>query len=85
MVTPEQKPRVLRGNERAQKAFERFAPLRAVRGLGAVSADKLKELGFEGSKRRLLVQASGNSHLFKVASAAPGLITNSIGFTATAN
>ena len=72
VVSPEQKPRLLRGNERAEKAFERFAPLRAVRALGALSPEKQKELGFEGSKRRLSIDASGSAHVFKVASATPG-------------
>lgn len=66
-------PRVFRGGERADKAYDRFAPLRATRALGTLSEEKVKELGLQDSKRRLEVSASGVQRRFVVASATTGL------------
>ncbi len=54
--TPE---RVLRGNESAEKLYDKFAPLRATRGLGALGGDKLKEFGLDAPKKKILVTARG--------------------------
>jgi len=59
--------RELRGNETAQKLlFERFAPLRATRALGALPADKLKELGLEAPKKKIEVTARGTKYTLLV-------------------
>jgi hypothetical protein len=71
-TTPE---RELRGNETAQKLYERFAPLRASRALGTLSDDKLKELGLADSKRKLEVTAGGTRYAFKIGTPASGLST----------
>lgn len=53
---PEQKQpeRELRGNESAQRLFERFTPMYGRRALGKVEGDKLKELGVDASAKRKL-------------------------------
>lgn len=65
-------PREVRGNERAQKLLEKFAPMRASRLLGTLSDAKAKELGFVDSKRKLEVFAGGVSYAYTVASPTAG-------------
>ena len=48
-----QPDREVRGNDAAEKLFERFAPLRASRSLGVLDEAKRRELGLESSKKRL--------------------------------
>lgn len=60
--TPE---REVRGNDGALKLWEKFAPLRATRALGALSADKMKELGLDGAKKSIEVTARGTTHKYK--------------------
>jgi hypothetical protein len=52
-------PRDVRGNETALKALDQFAPLRSPRAFGVLDTAKLKELGLEGSTRKLSVTAKG--------------------------
>lgn len=59
-------PKTVRGNERADKLWERFTPLDAVRSLGVLSQDKLKELGLFDTKRKLTVTVSGTAHAYAV-------------------
>lgn len=61
--TPE---REVPGNEGAERLWEKFAPLRATRGLGVLSADKLKEVGLDAPKQKLTVTARGVTHVFDV-------------------
>ncbi len=67
-----EKPKTLRGNERAEKVLERFAPLKAPRALGKLSPEKLKELWLDGSKRRLEVVTSSGTRPFTVSSSPVG-------------
>lgn len=65
---PEQKQpeRDLRGNESAQRLFDRFTPLYARRALGKIEGDKLKELGLDAPKRKLEVTSSKGVRAFFV-------------------
>jgi hypothetical protein len=64
--------RVVRGNESAQRLFERFTPLRASRALGALDGGKLKELGLDASKKSIEVTARGVKRKYAVVPAPPG-------------
>ncbi|HXU72656.1 MAG TPA: DUF4340 domain-containing protein [Polyangia bacterium] len=61
------------GNEGAERLWEKFAPLRATRALGTMSADKLKELGLDAPKKHLEVTARGVMHRFDVGSSPFGV------------
>jgi hypothetical protein len=61
--TPE---RELRGNEGAVKLWEKFMPLRGTRSLGALAADKLKELGLDAPKKHIAVTAHGETRALDV-------------------
>ncbi len=67
-------PRELKGNERADALLLRFTPFEAVRALGKLPADKQKELGLEGSTRKLTVTVSGQARVFLVSTPQPGMI-----------
>lgn len=69
-----QPPRVMRGNERADALRLRFTPFEAVRALGKLSPEKQKELGLEGSVRKLTIDVSGQSHSYIVSNPMPGMI-----------
>jgi hypothetical protein len=71
---PQGKPpaRTMRGNEAAEKLMNEFAPLRGARALGALDKAKLKELGFETSKKKIEVTARGQKRTFAVAGAGFG-------------
>jgi hypothetical protein len=58
--------REVRGGEGALKLIEKLEPMRAARGLGALAADKLKELGLEAPKKKLTVSARGSSYTFHI-------------------
>ena len=64
--------RFVRGNESAQRLFERLAPMRATRSLGALDAAKLKDLGLDTTKKRLEIVGRGTKRRFAVAPAPPG-------------
>ncbi|HEX4621953.1 MAG TPA: hypothetical protein VH208_10340, partial [Myxococcaceae bacterium] len=53
------KPRQFRGNDLADKLWEKFGPFRASRALGALDAAKLKEIGLDKPDRFITVDASG--------------------------
>jgi hypothetical protein len=61
--TPE---RELPGNDGAERLWDKFAPLRATRALGVLAADKLKEVGLDGAKKKLDVEARGGKTSFAV-------------------
>lgn len=65
--------RELPGNEGADRLWDKFAPLRATRALGALKADKLKELGLDAPKKKLEVTARGVKHTFAVGSSPFGV------------
>ena len=69
------KERELRGNDRAEKLFERFMPLRAARALGVLSPEKEKELGLELSQDHLEITSSGLTRSFLVGTSAAGVGT----------
>ncbi len=66
--------RELRGNERAESLMLRFTPFEAVRALGKLPADKQKELGLDGTKRKLTVTVAGKANPFDISNAVPGVI-----------
>jgi hypothetical protein len=68
--TPE---REVRGNDSAEKLFERFAPLRAVRALGKLDAAKLKEFGLESPKKKLAISARGEKRTFSIGTPPAGV------------
>ena len=63
-----QPARELRGNESAQRLFERFTPLYARRALGKLAPDKLKELGLDAPKRKLEITTTKGARAFSVGS-----------------
>jgi hypothetical protein len=63
---PSNPPRDLRGSEVAAKLVDQFTPLRSPRAFGVLPADKLKELGFDNSKRKLTVVAKGDTHEYTI-------------------
>ena len=65
-TTPPIPPRDLRGTEAALKALEQFAPLRSPRAFGVLDAQKIKELGLEGSIKKLDVTAKGDTRHFTI-------------------
>lgn len=58
--------REVRGGDGALKLVDKLEPLRAARGLGAISGDKLKELGLEAPKKKLTLSARGTSYTFQI-------------------
>ena len=54
--------RDLRANDVAEKLFDKFTPLKASRSLGVLDPAKRRELGLEGSKKRLEIFARGGKH-----------------------
>jgi hypothetical protein len=70
-VTP---TREVRGNERADKAWERFTPFEAVRALGTLPDAKLKELALAETPKRLDITVAGTVHTFRVSNPSAGFI-----------
>ncbi len=68
-LTPE---RLVRGSEAAEKLFASFAPLRATRGLGILTADKLEELGLDKTKKRITLVLRTGQRSFAIAPAPAG-------------
>jgi hypothetical protein len=71
-IALKQPERLIRGNETADRLFERFAPLRAQRALGVLDASKLKELGLDKTKKFVEISARGWKRRFAIVSAPPG-------------
>ena len=65
---PEQKQpeRELRGNESAQKLFDKFAPLKGSRALGVLPPEKLKEVNLDAPKKRIEVTVHGQKRVLLV-------------------
>jgi hypothetical protein len=71
---PEPTPtREVKGNERADTTWQRFAPLEATRALGVQPNDKLKELGLDDERRRLDVTVAGTARHFTVSKPQAGV------------
>jgi hypothetical protein len=66
--------RTMKGSDRAEKVFDKFAPLQATRALGKLGDEKRKELGLTGSERKLTVTVAGQTHSFTVSTPQPGLV-----------
>jgi hypothetical protein len=64
---PANPPRDVRGSDVAVKLMDQLAPLRSPRAFGILDAAKLKELGFEGSKRKLTITAKGDTREYTIA------------------
>ena len=70
---PEQpRTREYRGNDTALNRLEDFAPLRAVRALGVLPDDKLKELGLKDSQRTLQIVTTRGTHTYRLSQDAQG-------------
>jgi hypothetical protein len=67
--TPE---RLVRGSDSAEKLFANFAPLRASRSLGLLTADKLKDLGLADAKKRITLVLRNGQRKFTLAPAPAG-------------
>jgi hypothetical protein len=67
-AAPVNPPRELNGSDVAVKVLDQFAPLRSPRAFGVLDAGKLKELGLEGSKKKLVVTVKGDTREFTVGS-----------------
>jgi hypothetical protein len=63
---PANPPRDLRGSDVAVKLLDQMAPLRSPRAFGILDAAKLKELGLEGSKRKLTITAKGDTREYTI-------------------
>lgn len=61
-----QPERELRGNESAQKLWDKFAPLKGSRALGVMPPEKLKEVNLDAPKKRIEVIVRGSSHALEV-------------------
>lgn len=66
--------RELRGNERAEKSWEKFTPFEAVRALGQLPDAKLKELALDASPKLLELTVAGTTHQFRVSNPGPGFV-----------
>lgn len=66
--------RELRGNDRAEKSWEKFTPFEAVRALGQLPDAKLKELGLDASPKLLELTVAGTAHQFRVSSPGAGFV-----------
>jgi hypothetical protein len=71
-VKSEPKVKEFRGNEQADKLYERFASLSALRSLGVLDPKKLKEVGLENSDRRLEIKTRSSEYNFAVGTSALG-------------
>ncbi|MBC8132355.1 MAG: DUF4340 domain-containing protein, partial [Deltaproteobacteria bacterium] len=58
--------RQLRGDEPAQKLLAEFAPFRSPRSFGVLDAKKLKELGLDNAKKKLVITARGEAREFVI-------------------
>jgi hypothetical protein len=67
--TPE---RLVRGSDAADKLLEKFAPLRASRGLGILPAAKLKDLGLDTAKKQITLVLRNGQRKFALAPAPAG-------------
>jgi hypothetical protein len=65
--------RYVRGNPGADKLLDKLAPLHATRALGVLEAAKLKEFGLEAPKKKLMITARGQTHLFDVGTSPYGV------------
>jgi hypothetical protein len=65
--------REMAGNEGAERLWDKFAPLRATRALGALKPEKLKELGLDAPKKKLELTARSVKHTFAVGSSPMGV------------
>lgn len=84
-AAPPAKPRPLRelrGDEPAEKLLTAFAPFRSPRAFGVLDAKKLKELGLEDAKKKLVVTARGQTRSFVIGQPSQGAGENYLRDTA---
>ena len=65
-------PRLVRGNDAAEKLLASFTPLRANRSLGVLDAAKLKELGLDAPRKRISLTLRNGKRTFDIVAAPPG-------------
>lgn len=65
--------RTVYANERAEQLWTKLTPFEGTRALGAISTEKLSELGLEGSPRRLELTISGAPVSFVINKQVAGL------------
>jgi hypothetical protein len=58
--------RQLRGDEPADKFLTQFTPFRSPRAFGVLDAKKVKELGLETTKKKLVITARGETREFAI-------------------
>jgi hypothetical protein len=58
--------RQLRGDDPAEKLMAAFAPLHSPRGFGVLDAAKVKELGLDKAKKKLVITARGETREFVI-------------------
>ncbi len=63
---PTAPPREVRGSDVATKLMDQMAPLRSPRAFGILDPAKLKELGLEGSKKKLTITAKGDTREYTI-------------------
>jgi len=63
---PVNPPRDMRGSEAAEKLYDQFAPLRSPRAFGVLDAAKLKELGLDAPKKKLIVNFKGDTREYAI-------------------
>jgi hypothetical protein len=66
VTPPTAPPRDVRGSDVATKLIDQFAPLRSPRAFGILDPAKLKELGLEGSKKKLTITAKGDTREYTI-------------------
>lgn len=72
---PEHVPdRQLRGGRLAKELWAAFAPLRALRSLGKLPAERLQSLGLTDTPRRLTVNVRGVERTYRLATPPPGAV-----------
>jgi hypothetical protein len=64
--------RQLRGDEPAEKLLANFAPFRSPRAFGVLDTKKANELGFENTKKKLVINARGETREFAIGQPAMG-------------
>ncbi|MES1157872.1 MAG: hypothetical protein ABUL67_02110, partial [Haliangium ochraceum] len=68
--------RQLRGDEPAEKLLAQFTPFRSPRAFGVLDAKKLKELGLDDPKKKLVITARGETREFVIGQPAAGSSEN---------
>ena len=65
-VEQNKKTRTFVGNDKVEKMFETFAPFKAIRSLGKLNADELKETKLDPAERKLILTVKSEAKEFDV-------------------